>query len=215
VFAPPSPFFKNVQCVRETEIPVEQQPPQGVFVCGHAGLVINKFSQEEETAKDKVIADLRLQNEGWEEKLAAKDQALADKDREIARLGRVLKEVRERAREDVAKSCNEKDSEIERRRLVDEEQTWELQVSVLQQRVVRERTSGLFAPTPPQGVLVRGHAGLVINKLSLRSRGRGSLPPTGRTSASARRRAQAWRFTSSSALLLSSLELSDTTIYEP
>jgi len=44
VFAPPSPFFKNVKCVRETEIPVEQQPPQGVFVCDHAGRVINKFS---------------------------------------------------------------------------------------------------------------------------------------------------------------------------
>ena len=30
-------------CVRETEILVEQQPPQGVLVCDHAGLVINKF----------------------------------------------------------------------------------------------------------------------------------------------------------------------------
>ena len=30
-------------CVRETEIPVEQQPPQVVFVCDHAGLVINKL----------------------------------------------------------------------------------------------------------------------------------------------------------------------------
>ena len=30
--------------VRYTEILVEQQPPQGVFVCDHAGLVINKFS---------------------------------------------------------------------------------------------------------------------------------------------------------------------------
>jgi len=30
--------------VRETEILVEQQPPQGVLVCDHAGLVINKFS---------------------------------------------------------------------------------------------------------------------------------------------------------------------------
>jgi len=39
-----SPFFKNVQCVKETEILVEQQPPQGVLVCDHAGLVINKFS---------------------------------------------------------------------------------------------------------------------------------------------------------------------------
>jgi len=28
---------KNVWCVRETEILVEQQPPQGVFVCDHAG----------------------------------------------------------------------------------------------------------------------------------------------------------------------------------
>ena len=33
---------------------------------------------------------------------------------------------------------------------------------------VRELKS-LFAPKPPQGVLVRGHAGFVINKLSLLS----------------------------------------------
>jgi len=33
------------QRVRETEILVEQQPPQGVFACDHAGLVINKFSE--------------------------------------------------------------------------------------------------------------------------------------------------------------------------
>ena len=31
-------------CVRKTEILVEQHPPQGIFVCDHAGLVINKFS---------------------------------------------------------------------------------------------------------------------------------------------------------------------------
>ena len=37
VFAPPSPFFKNVECVGETEILVEQQPPQGILVCVHAG----------------------------------------------------------------------------------------------------------------------------------------------------------------------------------
>ena len=30
--------------MRETEILVEQQPPQGVFVCDHAGLLINKDS---------------------------------------------------------------------------------------------------------------------------------------------------------------------------
>ena len=30
--------------VRESEIPVEQQPPQGALVCDHAGLVINEFS---------------------------------------------------------------------------------------------------------------------------------------------------------------------------
>ena len=36
--------MKNVQCVRETEILGEQQPPQGFLVCDHAGLVINKFS---------------------------------------------------------------------------------------------------------------------------------------------------------------------------
>ena len=44
MFAPPSPFFKNVKCVRETEILVEQQPPQGVLSCDDAGLVINKLS---------------------------------------------------------------------------------------------------------------------------------------------------------------------------
>ena len=44
VFAPPSPFYKNVKCVRETEILVEQQTPQGVLVCDHAGRVINKLS---------------------------------------------------------------------------------------------------------------------------------------------------------------------------
>ena len=44
VFAPPSSFFKKVKCVRESEILVEQSPPQGVLVCGHAGLVINDFS---------------------------------------------------------------------------------------------------------------------------------------------------------------------------
>ena len=33
--------------MRETEILVEQQPPQGVLVCDHAGLVINKLSYEE------------------------------------------------------------------------------------------------------------------------------------------------------------------------
>ena len=37
-------WLKNMKCVRQTEILVEQQPPQGVFVCDHAGLVINKFS---------------------------------------------------------------------------------------------------------------------------------------------------------------------------
>ena len=30
--------------MRETEILIEQQPPQGVFVCDHAGLAIDKFS---------------------------------------------------------------------------------------------------------------------------------------------------------------------------
>ena len=44
VFAPPSPYLKNVQCVRENEILVEQQPPRGVLVCDHAGFVINKLS---------------------------------------------------------------------------------------------------------------------------------------------------------------------------
>ena len=36
---------KTLLQVRETEILVEQQPPQGVLVCDHAGLVLNKFSR--------------------------------------------------------------------------------------------------------------------------------------------------------------------------
>ena len=51
-FAPPSSVFTNVQCVRETEILVEQQSPQEVFVCDHAGLVINKFSLEQDLVLD-------------------------------------------------------------------------------------------------------------------------------------------------------------------
>ena len=39
VFAPLSPFFKNVKCVGEIETLVEQQPQEGVLVCDHAGLV--------------------------------------------------------------------------------------------------------------------------------------------------------------------------------
>ena len=32
-----------MQCVRKTEILIEQQFPHGVFVCDHAGLEIKKF----------------------------------------------------------------------------------------------------------------------------------------------------------------------------
>ena len=38
-----SPFFENVQCVRETEILVEQEKTEGVFVYDHAGLVIKNY----------------------------------------------------------------------------------------------------------------------------------------------------------------------------
>ena len=44
VFAPPSPFFENVKCVKETEIPAKQQLPKGVLFCDHAGHAINEFS---------------------------------------------------------------------------------------------------------------------------------------------------------------------------
>ena len=36
-----------MKCVRESEILVEQQPPQRVLVCDHAGRVINKLSLAE------------------------------------------------------------------------------------------------------------------------------------------------------------------------
>ena len=38
--------LKNVLCVRETKILSGQQTPQRVLVCDHAGLVINKLSQD-------------------------------------------------------------------------------------------------------------------------------------------------------------------------
>jgi len=40
-----SEMNKNVQCVRESKCLEEEQPPQGVFVGDHAGLVVNQFSQ--------------------------------------------------------------------------------------------------------------------------------------------------------------------------
>ena len=40
--------FSNRAAFRGIEILLEQQPPQGVFVCDHAGLVINTFSQRRE-----------------------------------------------------------------------------------------------------------------------------------------------------------------------
>jgi len=43
--------------VRETEILVEQQPPQVVFVCDHAGLVINKSSLGSRDERLRVRAD--------------------------------------------------------------------------------------------------------------------------------------------------------------
>ena len=48
--------------MRETEILVEQQPPQGVLVCDHAGLVINKSSlnPELQTAGDGTITTKEL-----------------------------------------------------------------------------------------------------------------------------------------------------------
>ena len=44
--------LRNVWCVRETEILVEQQPPQGVLVCDHAGLARNKFPYGRGTCPD-------------------------------------------------------------------------------------------------------------------------------------------------------------------
>ena len=46
--------------MRETEILVEQQPPQGVFVCDHAGLLINNFSQRQNAQQTKGIAMMTI-----------------------------------------------------------------------------------------------------------------------------------------------------------
>ena len=45
--------------MRETEILVEQQPPQGVLVCDHAGRVIDKFSlNEEEEEEEETVSTI-------------------------------------------------------------------------------------------------------------------------------------------------------------
>ena len=51
--------------MRETEILVEQQPPQGVLVCDHAGLVINKFSQDWSPDRDWVVKMAGNLGEEW------------------------------------------------------------------------------------------------------------------------------------------------------
>ena len=47
--------------MRESEILVEQQPPQGVFVCDHAGLVNNKFSPQRRGAAVGIAGAARLE----------------------------------------------------------------------------------------------------------------------------------------------------------
>ena len=57
--------FENVLCVRETEILVEQQTLEGVFICDHAGLVINKIFQHCTCCKS-VCASMRPAHTGRE-----------------------------------------------------------------------------------------------------------------------------------------------------
>jgi len=61
VLAPPSSFFLNVQCVRETEFLVKQQFPKGVFICDHAGLVINEFSRGHTRFQEGQMSEVPLQ----------------------------------------------------------------------------------------------------------------------------------------------------------
>ena len=55
----PASFVRlnNVSCVRETKIPEEQQPQQGIFVWDYAGLVINQFSLARESVGLGLLAD--------------------------------------------------------------------------------------------------------------------------------------------------------------
>ena len=45
--------------MRETEILVEQQPLQGVFICDHAGRVINKFSKNPQQGRPHHVSGVR------------------------------------------------------------------------------------------------------------------------------------------------------------
>jgi len=89
--------------VRKTEILVEQQPPQWVLVCDHAGLVINKFSQDTALAgAEKEVARAREELQKQNQELAVKEEEIAGKEEEIAREreehARALWEMEERAR---------------------------------------------------------------------------------------------------------------------
>jgi len=50
--------------VRETKILVKQQPPQGVLVCDHAGLVINRFSLKMRNALTSPEEDFPMEHRG-------------------------------------------------------------------------------------------------------------------------------------------------------
>ena len=62
-----SEMNKNVQCVRESKCLEEEQPPQGVFVGDHAGLVVNQFSLifARQPIKVSLVAGRRSGRRGW------------------------------------------------------------------------------------------------------------------------------------------------------
>ena len=47
--------YNNGKCVRELQALVARKPPQGVLVRGHAGLVINKLSQELQVTNEEHV----------------------------------------------------------------------------------------------------------------------------------------------------------------
>ena len=73
-----------MECVREAEILVEQQPPQEVLVCNHSGLVINKHSLAQERRIDLLAAMGRLRESALALCDLANNQLLIEDDREKA-----------------------------------------------------------------------------------------------------------------------------------
>ena len=100
------------KCVRENEILVEQHPPQGVLVCDHAGLVINKFSRKDLSADGDVL--------GGVDGIRARPHICACRGKRRSYLRLIDSCITQLKAHRPSRTCNESKEERRRRRKGDE-----------------------------------------------------------------------------------------------